>query len=125
MPVPVSEIKQALEALGLEKPMVELVRLPGNRLRLAITAICYPDRGAVNTLPQAAVPPIMGPVTLHELTDVPMVGSATAAVLRKAGILSVADLATASDHTLSRIGLRPHTIPKIRQWLVDEGYNEE
>jgi hypothetical protein len=125
MPVPVSEIKQALEGLGLERPEVKLVRLPGNRLRLAITAICHVDRGAVATLPQAAIPPVMGPVATHELTDIPSVGPATAAVLRKAGIKTPADIAATPNDTLSQIGLRPHTIPQIRRWLADEGYNKE
>lgn len=125
MPIPASEIKQALIDLGLTDPQVGLVRLPSNRVRLAITAICDLDRGAVTTLPQSAIPPIMGPVTTHELTDVPAIGSASAKVLRQAGIHTPAQLATTSNDRLQEIGIRPHTFPRIRQWLADEGYNKE
>ncbi|NIS12114.1 MAG: hypothetical protein GWN12_08720, partial [Thermoplasmata archaeon] len=83
MPVPVSDIKQALIGLGLEAPQIRYVRLPGNKLRLAMTATCRADRGAVNTLPQ---PALTVRVRVHKLTDVAMIGKGTANVLRTAGI---------------------------------------
>ena len=127
MPIPVDQIEQALKEIGLEHPSLSTVRLDGNRVRLAITAICYPERHVpvaaprqVTTLPRAAPGLIHAePVPSEaegtdDLTTVPGIGKATAAKLNEAGIKSLADLAAASDEDLLACVSRK-TLARIRE----------
>jgi predicted flap endonuclease-1-like 5' DNA nuclease len=43
MPIPVDEIKQALNDLGLQAPRVSTTRLPGNLVTITVTARCDPN----------------------------------------------------------------------------------
>jgi len=123
--MPVPQIKQALAALGLEGTKVVPGRLPGNRVRLTITAIFSPDRSqpvAQEPRPEpepTTTLPVTPPPQVHvDLTIIPGVGPQVAAALHAAGLHTLDRLRDAPDEVLLAVhNVTRSTVSKIRAWF--------
>jgi hypothetical protein len=127
MPVPVDQIKQALNDLGLEAPKVSTSRLPGNVVSVQVTARCRPDKivtvkvtpiadeEPAHMVPQPAEGLTETSAPADDLTLIPGIGKATAAKLVAAGFNSFSSLANATDQELLQF-VSPSTLYNVRAW---------
>jgi len=119
-----SEIRRALDALGINVPFYRADGLPGGGIRFRLyggRVVDYEPRGAgkKTTSPSRAAKAPAQPVAVDDLTAIPGVGKGTAGALKAAGLVNFEQLRGASDEVLLEV-VNQSALAKIRAYLEEE-----